>query len=143
MAYEKAAEILLRPETEIERPELLSLVQIHHAQVLYAVPSVAFFQYMILFGPHKIFCNRIPDCLTFFQICTMQCILLDCSGDNSSDKELEPDELEEIISKLKESMQSDIRQAAVWNTLGLILLKSGRLQVQVMSIMSVMIYSLF
>lgn len=26
-------------------------------------------------------------------------------------------------------MQSDIRQAVVWNTLGLILLKTGRLQV--------------
>lgn len=32
LAYEKAAEILLRPETEIDRPDLLSLVQIHHAQ---------------------------------------------------------------------------------------------------------------
>lgn len=49
--------------------------------------------------------------------------------DTSSDKELEPQELDEILSKLKESMQSDVRQAAVWNTLGLILLKSGRLQV--------------
>ncbi|KAK4779317.1 hypothetical protein SAY86_006845 [Trapa natans] len=88
LAYEKAAEILLRPETEIDRPELLSLIQIHHAQ----------------------------------------CILWESSGDNSSDKELEPNELEEIIAKLKESMQSDIRQAVVWNTLGLILLKSGRLQ---------------
>jgi hypothetical protein len=28
-------------------------------------------------------------------------------------------------------MQSDIRQAAVWNTLGFILLKTGRVQVQV------------
>lgn len=33
LAYEKAAEILLRSEEEIDRPELLSLVQIHHAQV--------------------------------------------------------------------------------------------------------------
>lgn len=33
LAYEKAEEILLRPEAEIDRPELLSLVQIHHAQV--------------------------------------------------------------------------------------------------------------
>lgn len=58
-----------------------------------------------------------------------QCLLLDTSGDNSRDKELEPDELDEILSKLKESIQSDIRQAAVWNTLGLILLRTGRLQV--------------
>lgn len=51
--------------------------------------------------------------------------------DSNSDKEIEPKELEEILSKLKESMQSDIRQAALWNSLGLILLKSGRLQVYV------------
>ncbi|KAK9278719.1 hypothetical protein L1049_028295 [Liquidambar formosana] len=88
LAYEKAAEILLRCEEEIDRPELLSLVQIHHAQ----------------------------------------CLLLGSLGDYGSDKELEPEELEEILSKMKESMQSDIRQAAVWNTLGLILLKTGRVQ---------------
>lgn len=88
LAYEKAAEILLRPETEIDRPDLLSLVQIHHAQ----------------------------------------CLLLESSGDSSRDNELEPEELEEILSKLKESIQSDIRQAAVWNTLGLILLRTGRFQ---------------
>ncbi|KAJ7945770.1 Tetratricopeptide repeat (TPR)-containing protein [Quillaja saponaria] len=87
-AYEKAAEILLRSEAEIDRPELLSLVQIHHAQ----------------------------------------CLLLETSGENNSDKELEPEELEEILSKLKESVHSDIRQAALWNTLGVILLKTGRLQ---------------
>lgn len=33
--YEKAAEILLRSDNEVDRPELLSLVQVHHAQVLY------------------------------------------------------------------------------------------------------------
>ncbi|XP_022737427.1 probable UDP-N-acetylglucosamine--peptide N-acetylglucosaminyltransferase SEC [Durio zibethinus] len=86
--YEKAAEILLRCEAEIARPELLSLVQIHHAQ----------------------------------------CILQENSGDNGFDEELEHEELEEILFKLKESLQSDIRQAGVWNTLGLILLKTGRLQ---------------
>ncbi|BFG32397.1 hypothetical protein CerSpe_186710 [Prunus speciosa] len=88
LAYEKAEEILLRPEADIDRPELLSLVQIHHAQ----------------------------------------CLMLETLGDSSFDKELEPQELDEINSKLKESMQSDVRQAAVWNTLGLILLKTGRLQ---------------
>ncbi|KAJ0047782.1 hypothetical protein Pint_15608 [Pistacia integerrima] len=89
LAYEKAEEILLRCEAEIARPDLLSLVQIHHAQ----------------------------------------CILLESSsGENSLDKELEPEELEEILSKLKDSMQSDIRQAVLWNTLGLLLLKTGRLQ---------------
>lgn len=55
--------------------------------------------------------------------------MLESSVDSSSDKELEPQELDEILSKLKESMRSDARQAAVWNTLGLILLKTGRLQV--------------
>jgi hypothetical protein len=33
LAYEKAEEILLRCEAEVARPDLLSLVQIHHAQV--------------------------------------------------------------------------------------------------------------
>lgn len=88
LAYEKAAEILLRPEVEIDRPDLLSLVQIHHAQ----------------------------------------CLILESSVNNNSDKELECKELEEILSKLRESMQSDIRQAALWNSLGLLLLKTGRLQ---------------
>ncbi|XP_042499019.1 probable UDP-N-acetylglucosamine--peptide N-acetylglucosaminyltransferase SPINDLY [Macadamia integrifolia] len=88
LAYEKAEEILLRSEEEIDRPEFLSLVQIHHAQ----------------------------------------CLMLGSTGDNGSDKELAPEELEEILLKLKESVESDVRQAAVWNTLGLILLRTGRLQ---------------
>ncbi|KAF3436921.1 hypothetical protein FNV43_RR19674 [Rhamnella rubrinervis] len=57
-----------------------------------------------------------------------KCLLLESSGDNNVDEELEPEELKEILSKLKESIQLDIRQAAVWNTLGLLLLKTGRLQ---------------
>ncbi|KAL9228410.1 hypothetical protein vseg_003996 [Gypsophila vaccaria] len=88
LAYEKAAEILLRSDEEIDRPELLSLVQTHHAQ----------------------------------------CLLLENLSESTSDKELEEEELEEIISKLRESVISDIRQAPVWNTLGVILLKTGRLQ---------------
>lgn len=88
VAYQKATEILIRSEEEIDRPELLSLVQIHHAQ----------------------------------------CILLGSLEECKSDKELEPNELEDIILKLRESMDSDIRQAPVWNTLGLILLKTGRFQ---------------
>ncbi|WCJ36188.1 tetratricopeptide repeat (TPR)-containing protein [Euphorbia peplus] len=87
-AYEKAEEILQRCEPEVARPELLSLVQLHHAQ----------------------------------------CILLEHSVDNSLDKELDAEELEDILSRLKETLQVDMRQVAVWNTLGLILLKSGRLQ---------------
>lgn len=64
--------------------------------------------------------------------------MLETSGDNSLEKELEGQELEDVLFKLKESMQSDIRQVAVWNTLGLILLKSGRVQV-----LSLMIFLLF
>ncbi|PRQ30718.1 putative tetratricopeptide-like helical domain-containing protein [Rosa chinensis] len=41
--------------------------------------------------------------------------------------------LREILWKLKESMQSDVRQAAVWNTLGLILLKTGTFAISVLS----------
>ncbi|KAK9090246.1 hypothetical protein Sjap_023423 [Stephania japonica] len=87
-AYEKAEEILLRSEEEIDRPELLSLVQIHHAQ----------------------------------------CILLGSVGDSGSDKELAPQELKEIISNLRKSVELDVRQATVWNTFGIILLKTGRLE---------------
>lgn len=61
----------------------------------------------------------------------MQCILLESLENCSSDKELEPQELDEICSKLRESIESDVRQASVWNTLGLILLRTGRLQVQI------------
>ncbi|KAL3835282.1 hypothetical protein ACJIZ3_010018 [Penstemon smallii] len=88
MAYEKAAEILLRSEEEIDRPELLSMVQLHHAQ----------------------------------------CILLESLENCSPDNELEPPELDEICCKLRESLKSDFRQAPLWNTLGLLLLRTGRLQ---------------
>lgn len=57
-----------------------------------------------------------------------QCLLQGNTGD-SSDKEFEAEELDDLLLKLKDSVQSDIRQAAVWNTLGLILLRTGRLQV--------------
>ncbi|CAI9280481.1 unnamed protein product [Lactuca saligna] len=87
-AYEKAEEILLRGDEDIDRPDLLSLVQTHHAQ----------------------------------------CILLGSSEDYGSGKELEGKELEEILFKLNESMKSDVRQASVWNTLGVLLLKAGHLQ---------------
>lgn len=79
--------------------------------------------------------------LTNLHILSPQCILLGNSGDSSSDKELEADELEEILSKLKKSIQSDKRQSNVWNTLGVILLQSGRLKVFV--IFCFAIYSKF
>nr|GMD31296.1 probable UDP-N-acetylglucosamine--peptide N-acetylglucosaminyltransferase SPINDLY isoform X1 [Ipomoea batatas] len=86
--YEKAADILVRPDEEVDRPELLSLIQIHHAE----------------------------------------CILLGSLEDCSSGNELEPKELEEILVKLKESVQSDVRRASIWNILGLKLLRTGRLK---------------
>ncbi|XP_060170813.1 probable UDP-N-acetylglucosamine--peptide N-acetylglucosaminyltransferase SPINDLY isoform X2 [Lycium barbarum] len=88
LAYEKAEEILVRSEEEIERPELLSLVQVHRAQ----------------------------------------CILLGTLEDCNSDEELEPEELENILAKLKEAVKSDVRQVSIWSSLGIILLRTGRLQ---------------
>lgn len=87
LSFEKSAEILQKDEEEVQRPDLLSLVLIHHAQ----------------------------------------CFLLANAADNS-EKEFEMDELGEILKKLKCSIESDTRQAAFWNTLGLILLRTGRLQ---------------
>ncbi|CAA7034969.1 unnamed protein product [Microthlaspi erraticum] len=66
-----------------------------------------------------------PELLLLVQIHHGQCLLLDAFADNDSVKELEGEELEEILSKLKDSMKLDVRQAAVWNTLGLMLLKAG------------------
>lgn len=60
----------------------------------------------------------------------MQCLLLKSSEDYSLGKELGAKELDEVINNLKESMKLDIKQASVWNTLGMILLKSGRLKVK-------------
>lgn len=59
----------------------------------------------------------------------MQCILLGSLEDCSSGNELEPKELEEILVKLKESLQSDVRRVSIWNILGLKLLRTGRLKV--------------
>jgi hypothetical protein len=58
----------------------------------------------------------------------MQCILQTSMGD-TFDEELESGELDEILVKMKSSVESDPRQAAVWNILGLVLLRSGQLQV--------------
>lgn len=70
---------------------------------------------------------RRPEFLSLVQIHHAQCIFQANAGDNS-DKELEADELQEILSKLKESVLSDVRQATIWNTLGVILLRTGRMQ---------------
>jgi hypothetical protein len=58
----------------------------------------------------------------------MQCILQASMGD-SFDEELETGEVDDILAKLKSSVESDHRQAAVWNILGLVLLRGGQIQV--------------
>ncbi|KAK1271392.1 hypothetical protein QJS04_geneDACA004211 [Acorus gramineus] len=68
-----------------------------------------------------------PDFLSLVQLHHAQCLLLATTG-NSSGKELELEELDGIHKKLKESVQVDVRNAAVWNTLGAILLRTGRLK---------------
>ncbi|KAF8046799.1 hypothetical protein N665_3411s0005 [Sinapis alba] len=66
-----------------------------------------------------------PELLLLVQMHHGQCLLLDGFADSESVKEIEGEELEEILSKLKDSMKLDVRQAVVWNTLGLMLLKAG------------------
>lgn len=89
--FQKSTEILKQSEEESgqSRPQLLSLVQIHHAQCL-------------LQG--KIGEHCIPD------------------------KGLQDEEIHDIVCKLNESVQVDNQQASVWNTLGLLLLKTGHVQ---------------
>lgn len=98
------------------------MVQLHHAQVGYLL-------------------CREGNCLinNEFWLMTVrilvacflaQCILLESLENCSPENELESQELDEICSKMKESLKSEVRQASVWNTLGLLLLRTGRLQVQ-------------
>jgi hypothetical protein len=60
----------------------------------------------------------------------MQCILQASMGD-SFDEELDTGELDEILVKLKSSVELDPRQAAVWNILGLVLLRGSQIQVPI------------
>lgn len=70
---------------------------------------------------------RRPDLLSSVRIHHAQCILQASMGD-CFDEELETGEVDEILSKLKSSVESDHRQAAVWNILGLVLLRGGQIQ---------------
>ncbi|KAF8664928.1 hypothetical protein HU200_054246 [Digitaria exilis] len=70
---------------------------------------------------------RRPDLLSSVRIHHAQCILQASMGD-SFDDELETGEVDDILVKLKSSVQSDHRQAAVWNILGLVLLRGGQIQ---------------
>ena len=63
-----------------------------------------------------------------YDLLSLQCILQAGISDGS-DKELESEEIEDVYSRIKESMRSDSRNAGVWSTLGFILLRTGRLQV--------------
>jgi hypothetical protein len=49
---------------------------------------------------------------------------------DSFDEELETGDLDDILVKMKNSVESDPRQAAVWNILGLVLLRGGQLKVE-------------
>ncbi|KAI4965795.1 hypothetical protein ZWY2020_048178 [Hordeum vulgare] len=68
-----------------------------------------------------------PDLLSSVRIHHAQCILQASMGD-SFYEELDTSELSEILVKLKSSVELDPRQAAVWNILGLVLLRGGQLQ---------------
>jgi hypothetical protein len=59
----------------------------------------------------------------------MLCILQTSMGD-SFDEELKTGDLDDIFVKMKNSVESDPRQAAVWNILGLVLLRGSQLQAQ-------------
>jgi hypothetical protein len=50
---------------------------------------------------------------------------------DSFDEELDTGELDEILVKLKSSVELDPRQAAVWNILGLVLLRGSQIQVPI------------
>ncbi|KAJ3682435.1 hypothetical protein LUZ60_015008 [Juncus effusus] len=70
---------------------------------------------------------RRPNLLALVRTHHSQCIIQATTGD-SFDKELEASELDEILTKLTDSMQSDVKQASVWNSLGSILLRTGQIQ---------------
>ncbi|KAM0926115.1 hypothetical protein ACQ4PT_003929 [Festuca glaucescens] len=70
---------------------------------------------------------RRPDLLSSVRIHHAQCILQASMGD-SFDEELDTGELDEILVKLKSSVELDPRQAAVWNILGLVLLRGSQIQ---------------
>ncbi|KAK3166266.1 hypothetical protein QOZ80_1AG0043590 [Eleusine coracana subsp. coracana] len=70
---------------------------------------------------------RRPDLLSSVRIHHAQCILQTSMGD-SFDEEFETGDLDDVLVKMKNSVESDPRQAAVWNILGLVLLRGGQLQ---------------
>ncbi|KAJ4731206.1 UDP-N-acetylglucosamine--peptide N-acetylglucosaminyltransferase 110 kDa subunit [Rhynchospora pubera] len=83
---------------------------------------------------------RRPDLLAMVRIHHSQCILQATTGD-SLDKELDARELGEILTKLDTSMQADVKQASVWNTLGAILLKMGQLKNAISVFSSILAFS--
>ncbi|XP_078173752.1 tetratricopeptide repeat (TPR)-containing protein isoform X1 [Carex rostrata] len=83
---------------------------------------------------------RRPDLLAIVRIHHSQCILQATTGD-SLDKELDERELGEILAKLDSSMQADVKQASVWNSLGAILLKMGQLKSAISVFSSILAFS--
>lgn len=67
-SYEKAEEILLRCEADIARPELLSLVQIHHAQVHMLLLFVCWFACFFSIMKFASFVANFSNML--FQMCS-------------------------------------------------------------------------
>lgn len=68
--------------------------------------------------------------LSIVWILDWQCLLQESlEGQQGSGKELRNDELERLVSKVKEATLLDAGQSSVWSTLGLLLLRSGRIQV--------------
>lgn len=59
-----------------------------------------------------------------------QCLLHEILGVQLEPfKELQKDEVESVVRKLKEATLLEAGQSSVWSTLGLLLLRSGRIQV--------------
>ncbi|KAL0918918.1 hypothetical protein M5K25_010965 [Dendrobium thyrsiflorum] len=81
---------------------------------------------------------RRPDLLSLVLNHHAQCILQVNTCD-SSDKELEASELDEILTRMRDSLHLDAKQAAVWNTLGLILLRTGRFQSAIAILSSILV----
>eukprot|EP00249_Psilotum_nudum_P015308 c25253_g1_i1 orf=711-3452(+) len=67
--------------------------------------------------------------LSLVQTHYVQCLLQGVvCGKEFPGKELQLNDIENLVGKLKELVQADGVQVSIWNTLGLVLLRSGRLQ---------------
>ncbi|CAM6084781.1 unnamed protein product [Calypogeia fissa] len=77
--------------------------------------------------------------LATVQVHQAQCLLQESLGGRlGPGKELRSDEVESVVSKLKEATLLDAGQSSVWSTLGLLLLRSGRVQTAIHVLMSLL-----